>query len=178
MPSSSHTPQQAPVVSRSSTKPEETSTKGVSVTQSGPSSVFWPHDLLPLAIPDARVFTWNYDADVHHWTSSASQNTIHQHAGNLLSDLAYLIAGDMPEPFIFVVHSLGGIVVKDALNRSSQTEGTRLKNIAPATYGVLFLGTPHRGSKSASMGRLAYNVTVAATRRPNLKLLQALERNS
>ncbi|MCJ1385019.1 hypothetical protein MMC17_008137 [Xylographa soralifera] len=175
---SSHTTQQPPVVPSSSSRPEKPLTKGTSVPQSDPGSVFWPGDLLPLAIPDARVFTWNYDADVHHWTSSASQNTIHQHAGNLLSDLAYLIAGDMPEPLIFVVHSLGGIVVKDALNQSSQTEGTRLKNIAPATFGVLFLGTPHRGSKSASMGRLAYNVTVAATRRPNLKLLQALERNS
>ena len=129
-------------------------------------------------MPDARVFTWGYDADVHHWGSSASQNTIHDHAGNLLSDIANQIVGDSPEPLIFIVHSLGGIVIKDALNQSSQTEGTRLKTIAPATYGVLFLGTPHRGSKSASIGKLAYNVTVAATRRPNLKLLQALERNS
>ncbi|MCJ1400187.1 hypothetical protein MMC11_003391 [Xylographa trunciseda] len=175
---SSHTFQQSSAVTGSSSRLDETSTKEPPITQSEPSSIFWPRDLLPQAIPDARVYTWNYDADVHHWTSSASQNTIHQHASNLLSDLAYLIAGEMPEPIIFVVHSLGGIVVKDALNQSSQTEGTRLKSVAPATYGVLFLGTPHRGSKSASMGRLAYNVTVAATRRPNLKLLHALERNS
>jgi hypothetical protein len=39
-------------------------------------------------IPDASVFTWGYDADVDGFLASASQNTIHQHATNLLSDLA------------------------------------------------------------------------------------------
>lgn len=76
------------------------------------------------------------------------------------------------------MHDLGGIIVKDALNQSSQTDGTRLKIIAPATWGIVFLGTPHRGSKLASIGKIAYGVTVAATRRPNLRLLQALEKNS
>ena len=64
-----------------------------------------------------------------------------------------------------------------ALNQSSQTEGTRLKEIAPATYSICFLGTPHRGFKLAFIDKVAYSVSVAATRRPNFKLLQALERN-
>jgi hypothetical protein len=42
----------------------------------------------------------------------------------------------------------------------------------------MFLGTPHRGSKSASIGKHAYRITRVATRRPNLTLLRALERNS
>lgn len=53
-----------------------------------------------------------------------------------------------------------------------------MKEIAPATYAVCFLGTPHRGSSSASIGKLAYQIKVVATKRPNLKLLQALEKNS
>ncbi|KAL9578768.1 MAG: hypothetical protein Q9212_005509 [Teloschistes hypoglaucus] len=81
-------------------------------------------------------------------------------------------------PIIFVVHSLGGIIVKAALNRSSANEGTRLKEIAPATCGVCFLGTPHRGSNSATIGKVAYEISVAATKRPNLRLLQGLEKNS
>lgn len=64
------------------------------------------------------------------------------------------------------------------MNRSSNEQGTRNKDIAPASYGVCFLGTPHRGSKSASIGRIAFRLTTVATRRPNVKLLQALERNS
>lgn len=142
--------------------------------------ICWPETLLPSVIPDARILTFGFDADVDGFLSSASQNTIHQHAQNLLSDLADLrdTPKDQAIPIIFVVHSLGGIVVKDALNQSSSTVGTRLKEICPAVIGICFLGTPHRGSKTASMGKMAYNATVIVSKRPNLGLLQALERNS
>lgn len=145
-----------------------------------PEALFWPKTLLPSVIPNARIFTWGYDADVSGWLSSASQNSIHQHAGNLLGDLSDLRTGanDHSVPLIFVVHSLGGIVVKDALNQSAANEGTRWKCIVPATFGIIFLGTPHRGSKSASLGKIALQITQVATRRPNLRLLKGLERNS
>lgn len=145
-----------------------------------PEISFWPKTLLPSVIPNARIFTWGYDADVHKWLSSASQNNIHQHAGNLLVDLSNLrtTANDHLIPLIFVVHSLGGIIVKDALSQSSVNEAARWKCIAPATFGIIFLGTPHRGSKSASLGLIAYHITQLATRRPNLRLLKGLERNS
>ncbi|KAL8723059.1 MAG: hypothetical protein Q9181_007363, partial [Wetmoreana brouardii] len=130
-------------------------------------------------IHDVRVLSWGYDADIDSF-DSASQSTIHQHAGTLLSDIAdqHEIADHYKRPIIFVVHSLGGVIVKAALNRSSATQGTRLKDIAAATFGICFLGTPHRGSKSASLGKIAYQITSAATRRPNIKLLQGLERGS
>lgn len=142
--------------------------------------VFWPQTLLPDIIPDAKIFTFGYDADVGGFLSSASQNTIYQHAQNLLSDLADLRENPAEQeiPLVFVVHSLGGIIVKEALNQSEATVGTRLKTIAPATYGICFLGTPHRGSKTASLGKIAWNLTVIATNRPNVKLLQGLEKNS
>ncbi|KAL8883885.1 MAG: hypothetical protein Q9215_007946 [Flavoplaca cf. flavocitrina] len=141
--------------------------------------VFWPRDLLPNVVHDARILTWGYDADIDGF-GSASQSTIHQHAGSLLSDLADQrgISECYRRPILFVVHSLGGIIVKAALNKSAATQGTRLKEIAPATFGVCFLGTPHRGSSSASLGKIAYKISRTVTRRPNTKLLQGLERNS
>jgi len=143
------------------------------------SGTFWPRDLLPRIISDVRVFTWGYDADIDGF-GSRSQSTIIQHAQSLLSDIADQreVAEYYKRPIAFVVHSLGGIVVKAALNRSTETEGTRLREIAPAIFGICFLGTPHRGSGSASLGKVAYQITVAATRRPNTRLLQGLERNS
>lgn len=143
-------------------------------------SLFWPKILLPKVLPDVQIFTWGYDADVGGFFSSAGQSTIHEHARSLLSDLADLRNAPPIQriPLIFVVHSLGGIVVKDALNQSTSTEGTRLKEIAPATYGVVFLGTPHRGSKSASIGKIAYHITQLVTKRPNIRLLQGLEKHS
>ena len=142
-------------------------------------SVFWPKDLLPVAIPDIRIYTWGYDADIAR-LSSSSRNTIHQHARNLLSDLVDLRAESelSQRPLIFVVHSLGGIIVKAAINLSRSTEGTKEKEIAPATAGVCFLGTPHRGSPSATIGKIAFQITKAAGKSPNTKILQGLERNS
>ena len=68
--------------------------------------------------------------------------------------------------------------MKEAINQSRSTTGTRVKEVAPATSAICFLGTPHRGSGTASIGRIAYQVTVAATKRPNSRLLQDLDRNS
>ena len=158
----------------------EANQQGSASNSTKPKSAFWPRDLLPKVIPNTRIYTWGYDADIHKFGSPTSQNTIHQYSSSLLSDLADLqeSCSDKSTSIIFVVHSLGGIIVKDAINQSLQTEGTRLKGVAPTVYAICFLGTPHRGSKTASIGKVAYQVTVAATRRPNLKLLEGLERNS
>ena len=110
---------------------------GKSIKQSAhEDEVFWPKTLLPAVIPDAMILTFGYDANVDGWITSASQNTIHQHAENLLSDLADLRNTPSEEalPLIFVAHSLGGIIVKDAINQSDSTVGTRLKAI-PSTGG-------------------------------------------
>lgn len=154
--------------------------QGESSGLSAAEAVFWPGTLLPSIIPSARIFTWGYDADVNGWLSSASQNNIHQHASNLLVDLSdlHFNANNCSVPLIFVVHSLGGIIVKDAMSQSAANEGTRWKYIAPATFGIIFLGTPHRGSKSASLGKIASRITEIATRSPNVQLLKGLERNS
>ena len=41
-------------------------------------------------IPNIKIFSYGYDANVDNVLSSAGQNTIHQNAQNLLSDLADL----------------------------------------------------------------------------------------
>lgn len=64
------------------------------------------------------------------------------------------------------------------MNRSSSEIGTRIKDIAPNTFAICFLGTPHRGSKLAKSGRRIISLTSVASRQPNVKLIQALEQNS
>ncbi|KAH8816957.1 hypothetical protein F5884DRAFT_853390 [Xylogone sp. PMI_703] len=142
------------------------------------NGVFWPAALLPKTIPNVKVSTWGYDADIDGFWPSPSQNTVTQHAAGLLADLADLIESDGDLPIFFVVHSLGGIVVKAAMNQSAATRGTRLSAVLPTIHGIVFLGTPHRGSSSAALGKIAYGITTTLTRRPNLKLLSALEKNS
>ena len=47
-----------------------------------------------------------------------------------------------------------------------------------STYGVVFLGTPHRGSHHASLGILAANVCRAMLQDTNTGILRSLEQNS
>ena len=64
-------------------------TGGREKTWTHPSAdCFWPEQLLPADLPNARILTYGYDADVAHFFSQASQSRIGDHARTLLSDLA------------------------------------------------------------------------------------------
>ena len=90
--------------------------------------VFWPESMLPIVLPEARILTWGYDADVDAFNISVGHNNVEQHSTDLLTDIANLLdkLGDVSpgskaymskltdfwkqaKPIIFVVHSLGGI---------------------------------------------------------------------
>ena len=47
-----------------------------------------------------------------------------------------------------------------------------------STYGVVFLGTPHRGSNQAGLGILAANVFRAMLQDANISILRSLEQSS
>ena len=66
--------------------------------------------------------------------------------------------GLVKRPIIFVVHSLGGILIKQMLRSSSDggnPRGSDFPKLALSTRLVIFLATPHAGS---SMARLAESV--------------------
>jgi hypothetical protein len=45
-----------------------------------------------------------------------------------------------------VGHSLGGIVIKEALRQSKQASQPILRNVFKSTVGIIFFGTPHGGA--------------------------------
>ena len=137
-----------------------------------PIEVFWPLDLLPHTLPDCRIYTWGYCADI----LGGSTTTVFQHARNLLSNVAdiRISSVDRQRPIVWVAHSLGGIVVKDALNQS-RTMSTYLKEVLPATYGVCFLGTPHRGSSLASLASTVSQITRIWGGSPSIQIIQDLK---
>ena len=61
---------------------------------------------------------------------------------------------------------------------TSRNEVTYLKEILPATYGIIFLGTPHRGSEIATLARMAQEITKIMWKRPNTAVLRTLEVDS
>ena len=72
----------------------------------------WPQELLAEKIPEARILTYGYDADVAHFIKPAGQNTVLEHATNLNVDLTGLRhrTRSLSRPLFFVAHSLGGLV--------------------------------------------------------------------
>jgi len=81
---------------------------------SNTEKVFWPHDLLPTDCMNARILTYGYDSHVSHFFKGpANQNNINAHGRSLLNALE-LHRREFPKrPILFVVHSLGGIILKE-----------------------------------------------------------------
>jgi hypothetical protein len=52
------------------------------------SKVFWPKDLLHHDIPNARIMTFGYDADIVNILRPASSNSVRSYGQALLNDLA------------------------------------------------------------------------------------------
>lgn len=63
---------------------------------------------------------------------------------------------------IFVAHSLGGILVKDAIIRSHEKRHQQSKaDIADSCRHILFFGTPHLGSDLALWGSIVNDIVGA-----------------
>ena len=76
--------------------------------------VFWPFDLLPHDFPNARIATFGYDSKVTHWFKGpAMQLDIFSYGESLLSSLDARRRADPERPLVFIVHSLGGLILKD-----------------------------------------------------------------
>lgn len=57
-------------------------------TWTADNGVFWPKDLLPDIAPNARIFSYGYDARTYSFRSSSlSQQSIDDHARALVADL-------------------------------------------------------------------------------------------
>ncbi|KAF5005542.1 hypothetical protein FDECE_8035 [Fusarium decemcellulare] len=121
-------------------------------------AIFWPRDLLSEDCPEARILTYGYDSRVSNFFHGpASQNNIAAHGRSLLHGLELERRDNPKRKIIFIAHSLGGIVLKEALRRSrdANNDDQDLRNIHESTYATIFLGTRHRGSSYAELGLVA-----------------------
>ncbi|KAF7164512.1 hypothetical protein CNMCM6106_001030 [Aspergillus hiratsukae] len=116
----------------------------------------WPKTLLPSKLSTARILTYGYDAYVVR-KSVAGSNRLIDHATNLLNDLTTDrdLHNAASRPIIFVTHSLGGLVCKKAILRSRNNPDAHLRNIFNCTKGIIFMGTPHKGSWMADWAKIS-----------------------
>ena len=149
-------------------------------------NVLWPRDLLAKDFPTARIMTWGYDARIMQFFGPVGQGSIHDHANELNNDLRQerVEPNQIFRPLIFFAHSLGGLVVKNALFRSylAGVSGAQVTDhcaaIEKSTAGVIFAGTPHRGSDQTKWAKSATNMAKVMQKDHSSRMSQALERGS
>ncbi|KAM5349705.1 hypothetical protein ACJ41O_006210 [Fusarium nematophilum] len=116
----------------------------------------WPTAELPPRLRvQARILAYDYDSKFRTAEYLASRTLLHQ-TGALVEALERHRQKARQRPIVFVCHSLGGIVVKNALvnARSSNVQG--FKDVYHAVTGIVFLGTPHTSSPGALADSLCH----------------------
>ncbi|KAI0478139.1 hypothetical protein F4859DRAFT_478707 [Xylaria cf. heliscus] len=142
-------------------------------TASGQSEP-WPSNLLPDRLPKARLLTYGYDAYVVQ-KSVTSINTLNDHATNLLRDLTddRESCNASSRRIVFVAHSLGGLICKEAILQSRNNPELHLREIFHSVIGVIFMGTPHTGSWIADWAKIPAH-TLGVLKSTNMALLGVL----
>ncbi|KAF3343895.1 hypothetical protein VD0002_g3749 [Verticillium dahliae] len=146
----------------------------------GATPIYWPTQLLARDVPEARILSFGYDADVAKFLGPVGQNDIREHAATLISDIATVRIEDHAarRPIILVVHSLGGLVAKKALCLSEQAAEQHQKQLHECVTAVAFLGTPHRGSDLAPFAAGVARILKASNSRVNVDIIRLLQRDS
>ena len=145
------------------------------------SGIHWPSDLLKQDIPDIRVLSFGFDADVVRFFGNepASNSGLTNHAESLVSKLVRERErnGTEERKIVFVAHSLGGLVTEQALTYSKNSAELHLKQVERDTIGVVFLGVPHCGSDLQAWATIGRRI-VGVLKRTNKKILDVLNPDS
>lgn len=126
--------------------------------------------MLPAAVPEARIYTYNWDADYLH---DAPAQNLRDHAATLLTLISeHRRHEQTPEkrPIIFIASCFGGLVLIEvtsfrpflyllqchvltdacqAINQAA-TQDSRYRDILLSVVGCVFLATPFQGSDASS----------------------------
>ncbi|KAJ4269683.1 hypothetical protein NW762_001351 [Fusarium torreyae] len=135
----------------------------------------WPETLLPPKLSKTHILTYGYDAYILR-EPAASMSGLAEHASNFLNDLATERAHSTASsrPLVIVAHSLGGLVCKEAILLSRNNPEPHLRDIFKCIKGIVFMGTPHRGSWMADWARIPASALglVKSTNKSLLKILE------
>ncbi|GKZ33149.1 hypothetical protein AbraIFM66950_002933 [Aspergillus brasiliensis] len=110
----------------------------------------WLKDFLNQDVPDARIMTYRHNS---RWQKNALVKDLDAYGRQFLSDLENMREDQEAS------HSFGGLLIEQALVFAKRpvddTHTRRLHdNLVESLAGIIFLGTPHGGSKYARLGIL------------------------
>lgn len=117
------------------------------------SSCLWPFHLVPMDFENVRVMTYGYDSHpTHFYKGGTQQTTITDHSEQLLKSVTNCRSHCTDRALIFIAHSLGGILVKDAMVISNAHPQSHMRDVSLSCRYIVFFGTPHQGANIASYG--------------------------
>ena len=135
----------------------------------------WLRDDLPKAIPKSRIFLYQYNATAVY---GQDRDTFVGKASELLEAIRVERDNDESRPIIFLGHSLGGLLVKQALiNAHNNPNYTSIKN---TTFGLAFFATPHNGGdgKLVNLGGIATKIAMTLDFQRGDDILEVLKSGS
>ncbi|CAG9946378.1 unnamed protein product [Clonostachys rosea f. rosea IK726] len=142
-------------------------------TPSGPTGRLWLRDDLPGQIPPCRIFIYEYNSAAVYGTSRA---TFIDKANDLLESVRMERVGvPRSRPIIFLGHTMGGLLIKQALINGKSNP--RRQDIMDATYGLCFFATPHGGGERTRvrLRRSLANLAIKAGLKKGDNVIEALK---
>ena len=127
----------------------------------------WLRDALSQYLPKARVLIYGYDSKL---AGSQSFQNLSDVGARFRASLKVAL-GSIPRerPLIFVAHSLGGLVLKEAMVQMFSGSAADSRNFR-ATFGILFFGVPNQGMDISSLLAMVRG-------QPNLHFLSTLSKD-
>ncbi|KAI9660882.1 MAG: hypothetical protein M1821_009209 [Bathelium mastoideum] len=121
----------------------------------------WLRDQLPNDLENAQIYLYGYDS---HLVESDSFQDIHILAVGLRTSISRL-KDFPPRPILFIAHSLGGLLVKQAIVQLKEMK--RKSRAYQSIHSGLFFGVPNKGMDIRSLRTIVKG-------RPNERLLTQL----
>ncbi|TGJ85994.1 hypothetical protein E0Z10_g2737 [Xylaria hypoxylon] len=129
----------------------------------------WIRDALPKHIHGIRAVIYGYETRL---TGNQSIERIKDLASKLIALLtAYKWASRSSKPVIFLGHSLGGLVLRDALRQLADSSSEEYRALLNIIRGALFFGVPKLGIEQASLRAIVQG-------NPNETLIEDIGRGS
>ncbi|KAI0419146.1 hypothetical protein F5X98DRAFT_335341 [Xylaria grammica] len=139
---------------------------------SGQQGRLWLRDDLSQSLPEARIFLYEFDSRIF----SHNHDTFWDAGNELLDCLRGKRRNDCRRPLILVGHSLGGLLIKQALVNAHDNK--HYADIESSVKGLAFFSTPHEGgnvqSAKVKLGFAAARIAESLGFNSNDSIVQAL----
>ncbi|CRK16662.1 hypothetical protein BN1708_002918 [Verticillium longisporum] len=115
----------------------------------GPDKTFmWIRDEIPRSVAGVRAIVYGYESKLAGSQSFQSVNDI---ALRLIHQLKSVRSLTLPKSIVFLAHSLGGLILKDAIIQMAHSADEGIRSILEVVKGAVMFGVPSLGMQQAHL---------------------------